>query len=48
MLCDAKCDAGGPNQRVDTIGNLGDNILSVDLFRESILRYTCNILGENL
>ena len=23
MLCDAKCDAGGPNQRVDTIGNLG-------------------------
>ena len=23
MLCEAKCDAGGPNQRVDTIGNLG-------------------------
>ena len=23
MLCEAMCDAGGSNQRVDTIGNLG-------------------------
>lgn len=23
MLCDAKCDAGGPNQLSETIGNLG-------------------------
>ena len=23
MLCDAMCDAGGPNQLSETIGNLG-------------------------
>ena len=23
MLCEAKCDAGGPNQLSETIGNLG-------------------------
>ena len=23
MLCEAKCDAGGPNQSSETIGNLG-------------------------